>query len=193
MTPFCRDSLYNTNGGFDWGAFRKLEEELTQSWTPPSFFPVVLGEPGVYVFRLSSHPHRHMVNIPNVFLRPDQPLQQTDLRLHFGGEGDIKFIPKLAVSCVPVSHRFVSAQYVRVMPTGARCYEPGPFFPAVPRHMTRMGIKRRGNLLLRPDWLVTGGLLFGAAFILCLCVSVLVSGSKVETAPIADKRDKSSQ
>ncbi|TWW77242.1 hypothetical protein D4764_12G0006320 [Takifugu flavidus] len=118
------DNLYNTNSDFDWGAFRKLEEQLSLSWTPPRFFSVVLTQPGVYVFKLSSHPHRHM--------------------------------------------------YVRVMPAGGRCFEPGPFFPPVPRHMTRLGIKKRSNLLLRPDWLVTGGLLFGAAFILCTCVSVLI-------------------
>nr|XP_046244755.1 uncharacterized protein LOC124059056 [Scatophagus argus] len=64
--------------------------------------------------------------------------------------------------------------YVRVMPAGGQCYEPGPFFPAAPRHVTRMGIRRRRNLLLRPDWLVTGGLLFGAVVILCLCVTLLI-------------------
>ncbi|XP_039987567.1 uncharacterized protein LOC120792446 [Xiphias gladius] len=118
------DSLYNTNSDFDWGAFRQLKEELTLSWTPPSFFSVVFSQPGVYVFTLSSHQHKHL--------------------------------------------------YVRVMPAGAQCYEPGPFFPTIPRHVTRMGISRRRNLLIRPDWLVTGGLLFGAVVILCLCVTVLI-------------------
>lgn len=70
---------------------------------------------------------------------------------------------------------FVLTQYVRVMPAGCQCYELGPFFPTIPRHVTRVGINRRRNLLLRPDWLVTGGLLFGAVVILCLCVTVLVS------------------
>ncbi|XP_034723209.1 uncharacterized protein LOC117942035 [Etheostoma cragini] len=64
--------------------------------------------------------------------------------------------------------------YVRVMPAGGQCYEPGPFFPTIPRHVTRVGIRRRRNLLLRPDWLVTGGLLFGAVVILCLCVTLLI-------------------
>ena len=65
VTPVClSDNLYNTNSGFDWGAFRKLEEELTLSWSPPSFFSMVLSQPGVYVFKLSSHPHRHMVKKP---------------------------------------------------------------------------------------------------------------------------------
>ncbi|GAA6228396.1 uncharacterized protein LOC111665042 [Lates japonicus] len=118
------DSLYNTNSDFDWGVFRQLKEELTLSWTPPSFFSVVFSQPGVYVFTLSSHQHKHL--------------------------------------------------YVRVMPAGAQCYEPGPFFPTIPRHVTRVGISRRRDLLLRPDWFVTGGLLFGAVVILCLCVTVLI-------------------
>lgn len=61
------------------------------------------------------------------------------------------------------------------MPAGAQCYERGPFFPTTPLHVTRLGIRRRRNLLLRPDWLVTGGLLFGAVVILCSCVTLLVS------------------
>lgn len=78
---------------------------------------------------------------------------------------------------------FNSSQYVKVMPGGGQCYERGPFFPAVPRHMTRMGISRRRDLLLRPDWVVTSGLLFGAVVILCLCVILLV-GLKTRS-PIA--------
>ncbi|KAM8904381.1 uncharacterized protein AB9W97_008057 [Spinachia spinachia] len=64
--------------------------------------------------------------------------------------------------------------YVRVMPAGGQCYEPSPFFSTIPRHVTRVGISRRRNLLLRPDWLVTGGLLFGAVVILCICVTLLI-------------------
>nr|XP_057936579.1 uncharacterized protein LOC131134908 [Doryrhamphus excisus] len=118
------DNLYNTNPDYDWGAFRKLKADLTLSSTPPSFFSVIFNQPGVYVFTLNSHQHKHL--------------------------------------------------YVRVMPAGGQCYEPGPFFSTTPRHMTRMGIRKRRNLLLRPDWLVTGGLLFGAAAILCLCVTILI-------------------
>ncbi|XP_059188149.1 uncharacterized protein LOC131970745 [Centropristis striata] len=118
------DNLYNTNSGFDWGAFRQLKEELTLSWTPPSFFTLVFSQPGVYAFMLSSDQYKHL--------------------------------------------------YVRVMPAGGQCYEPGPFFPTIPRHVTRVGISRRRNLLLRPDWLSTGGLLFGAVIILCLCVALLI-------------------
>ncbi|XP_061576517.1 uncharacterized protein LOC133442524 [Cololabis saira] len=118
------NNLYNTNSDFDWGVFRLLKEELTLSWTPPTFFSVVFSQPGVHVFTLSSNQHKHL--------------------------------------------------YVKVMPAGGQCYEPGPFFPAVPRHMTRMGISRRRDLLLRPDWLVTGGLLFGCVVIVCLCVTLLI-------------------
>ncbi|KAK9520852.1 hypothetical protein VZT92_020711 [Zoarces viviparus] len=118
------DNLYNTNSDFDWGAFRQLKEELTLSWTPPSFLAVAFSQPGVYVFTLSSNQHKHL--------------------------------------------------YVRVMPAGGQCYEPGPFFPTIPRHVTRVGISRRRNLLLRPEWLVTGGLLFGAVVILCICVTLLI-------------------
>ncbi|XP_036006035.1 uncharacterized protein si:dkey-103g5.4 [Fundulus heteroclitus] len=118
------ENLYNTNSNFDWGTFRLLEEQLTLSWTPPTFFSVVFSHPGVYVFTLSSNQHKHM--------------------------------------------------YVRVMPAGGQCYEAGPFFPTIPRHLTQMGISRRRDLLLRPDWLVTGGLLFGAVVLLCLCVAVLI-------------------
>lgn len=86
-----------------------------------------------------------------------------------------------------MSDLIVVSQYVRVMPVGGQCHEPGPFFPSVPRHMIRMGIRMRSDLLLRPDWLVTGGLLFGAAVILCMCVSVLVSGRNGNTTLITDK------
>ncbi|XP_044059103.1 uncharacterized protein si:dkey-103g5.4 isoform X2 [Siniperca chuatsi] len=64
--------------------------------------------------------------------------------------------------------------YVRVMPAGGQCYDSGPFFATIPRHVTRVGISRRRNLLLRPDWLATGGVLFGAVVILCLCVTLLI-------------------
>lgn len=104
-------------------------------------------------------------------------------------EDDVKFITESMLSCVSVSDHFVVSQYVRVMPAGGRCHEPGLFFPSIPQHMTRMGIRMRSNLLLRPDWLVTGGLLFGAVVILCMCVSVLVSGRNGNTALITGKCD----
>ncbi|XP_039478312.1 uncharacterized protein si:dkey-103g5.4 [Oreochromis aureus] len=73
----------------------------------------------------------------------------------------------------PSSHQHKHL-YVRVMPAGGQCYEPGSFFPTIPRHVTRLGISRRRNLLLRPDWLVTVGILFGAVVVLCLCVTMLI-------------------
>ncbi len=68
-----------------------------------------------------------------------------------------------------------SLQYVRVVPAGGECYDTGPFFPSDPHHLTRMGIAQRRQLLLRPDWLMIGGLLGGAVVILCLCVTILVN------------------
>lgn len=56
-----RDNLFNTNADFDWGAFRKLEDELTLSPTPPGFFSLILDQPGVYVLTLSGRQHRHLV------------------------------------------------------------------------------------------------------------------------------------
>ncbi|XP_026082104.1 uncharacterized protein LOC113058425 isoform X2 [Carassius auratus] len=64
--------------------------------------------------------------------------------------------------------------YVRVVPAGGECYDSGPFFPSDPHHLTRMGIAQRRQLLLRPDWLMIGGLLVGAVVILCLCVIILI-------------------
>lgn len=64
---------------------------------------------------------------------------------------------------------------MRVVPAGGECYDTGPFFPSDPHHLTRMGIAQRRHLLLRPNWLMIGGLLVGAVVILCLCVIILVS------------------
>ncbi|XP_042270426.1 uncharacterized protein si:dkey-103g5.4 [Thunnus maccoyii] len=38
----------------------------------------------------------------------------------------------------------VVTQYVRVMPPGVQCYEPGPFFPTIPRHVTRILFREYG-------------------------------------------------
>ncbi|XP_030237257.1 uncharacterized protein LOC115561364 isoform X2 [Gadus morhua] len=64
--------------------------------------------------------------------------------------------------------------YVRVMPAGGQCYEPEPFLETSPGHLTRVGIRRKHALLLRPDWAITGGLLSGAVLLMCLCVTMLV-------------------
>ncbi|KAG9348574.1 hypothetical protein JZ751_002310, partial [Albula glossodonta] len=118
------ENLYNTNAGFDWGSFRHLADEMTQTKTPPSLFPVIFTEPGVYTLRLSSNQFKCM--------------------------------------------------YVKVMPMGGQCYEVGPFFPTVSHHLTRLGIARRRHLLLKPDWLVIGGLMVGTAIILSMCVAFLI-------------------
>ncbi|KAI5620779.1 hypothetical protein C0J50_19651 [Silurus asotus] len=64
--------------------------------------------------------------------------------------------------------------YVKVLPAGGDCYDIGPFFPADPHHMIRMGIALQRQLLLRPDWWVIGGLLAGATVVLCMCLLVLI-------------------
>lgn len=71
---------------------------------------------------------------------------------------------------------YLFVQFVKVMPSGGQCYEVGPFFPTIPHHVTRMGISRKRNLLLHPDWLVIWGLLAGAVLMLGMCVTLLVSG-----------------
>ncbi|XP_055052386.2 uncharacterized protein [Misgurnus anguillicaudatus] len=118
------DNLYNTNAAFDWGPLRLLSHDQKLTKSAHSLFSISLTEPGVYVFKLSSHHHRHM--------------------------------------------------YVRVVPAGGECYDSGPFFLSDPHHLTRMGIAPRRQLLLRPDWLMIGGLLVGAVIVLCLCVIILI-------------------
>ncbi|KAK6295623.1 hypothetical protein J4Q44_G00333360 [Coregonus suidteri] len=78
------------------------------------------------------------------------------------------------VYAVKLSGHQYKHKYVRVMPAGGQCYEAGPFLPTVPHHVTRMSIAKRRHLFLRPDWLVTGGLLVGAVVILSLCVTLLI-------------------
>ena len=63
--PLFRDSLFNTNTAFDWGSFRKLAQDQTESvpTMTPSLFSVRFSEPGVYVLRLNSHHNKHMVTL----------------------------------------------------------------------------------------------------------------------------------
>ncbi|XP_041098190.1 uncharacterized protein si:dkey-103g5.4 isoform X2 [Polyodon spathula] len=65
---------------------------------------------------------------------------------------------------------------LRVMPVGGQCYEEGPFFPTIPRHVIQIGIarSRTASLLLRPDWPVIVGLLIGALVIFSVCVTLLI-------------------
>ncbi|KAG8141599.1 hypothetical protein E2320_007196 [Naja naja] len=78
------NNLYNTNQDFDWGAFRKLTEEmrLASSSTSLFFFLYQFYHPGTYVFRLSSNQHKKMVGyvvqvgiakIADLVLKPDWP------------------------------------------------------------------------------------------------------------------------
>ncbi|XP_057206531.1 uncharacterized protein LOC130564467 [Triplophysa rosa] len=54
------DSLYNTNADFDWGPLRLLAQDQKLPKSVHSLFSMSFNEPGVYVFKLSSHHHRHM-------------------------------------------------------------------------------------------------------------------------------------
>ncbi|XP_058050647.1 uncharacterized protein LOC131203934 [Ahaetulla prasina] len=56
------NNLYNTNQDFDWGAFRKLAEEMRLASTSTSFFFFLfqLYDPGTYILRLSSNQHKKM-------------------------------------------------------------------------------------------------------------------------------------
>ncbi|TSQ58039.1 hypothetical protein Baya_11465 [Bagarius yarrelli] len=56
-----RDNLFNTNAAFDWGVFRVLEQELAMSRSANSLFSVSFSESGVYVLKLSSNQHKHVI------------------------------------------------------------------------------------------------------------------------------------
>lgn len=55
------ENLFNTNAAFDWGVFRLLEQELAMAQSANSLFSVSFSEPGVYVIKLSSNQHKHVV------------------------------------------------------------------------------------------------------------------------------------
>lgn len=61
LCSFYRDSLYNTNAAFDWGPLRLLTQDQKLPKSAHSLFSMSFNDPGVYVFKLSSHHHRHMV------------------------------------------------------------------------------------------------------------------------------------
>lgn len=67
------------------------------------------------------------------------------------------------------------------MPYGGQCYEDGPFFPTIPRHVVQMGIAKMQNLVLRPDWKAIIGILAGLFFLLLICLLVTVSQTKTKT------------
>ncbi|XP_056613166.1 uncharacterized protein si:dkey-103g5.4 isoform X2 [Triplophysa dalaica] len=54
------DNLYNTIADFDWGPLRLLAQDQKLPKSAHSLFSMSFSDPGVYVFKLSSHHHRHM-------------------------------------------------------------------------------------------------------------------------------------
>lgn len=68
-------------------------------------------------------------------------------------------------------------KYIRVMPLGGQCYEEGPFFPTTPRYAVQVGIARKQDLLLKPDWTAIIGVITGLLTLLVTCVVLTVSNS----------------
>ncbi|XP_042688128.1 uncharacterized protein LOC122167537 isoform X2 [Centrocercus urophasianus] len=60
--------------------------------------------------------------------------------------------------------------YIRVLPPGGQCYEEGPFFPTTPRYAVQVGIARKQDLLLKPDWTAIIGVITGLLTLLITCV-----------------------
>lgn len=66
-------------------------------------------------------------------------------------------------------------KYIRVMPPGGQCYEEGPFFPTTPRYAVQVGIAKKQDLLLKPDWTAVFGVITGLLTLLITCVVLTVS------------------
>lgn len=66
-------------------------------------------------------------------------------------------------------------KYVRVMPLGGQCYEEGPFFPTTPRYAVQVGIAKKPDLLLKPDWTAITGVITGLLALLIASVLLTVS------------------
>ncbi|XP_021231917.1 uncharacterized protein LOC110387733 isoform X3 [Numida meleagris] len=60
--------------------------------------------------------------------------------------------------------------FIRVMPLGGQCYEEGPFFPTTPRYAVQVGIAKKQDLLLKPDWTAIIGVITGLLTLLITCV-----------------------
>ncbi|XP_064380309.1 uncharacterized protein LOC112986513 [Dromaius novaehollandiae] len=56
------------------------------------------------------------------------------------------------------------------MPRGGQCYEEGPFFPTTPRYAVQVGIAKKQDLLLKPDWTAIIGLITGLLIFLITCL-----------------------
>ncbi|KAK2530390.1 hypothetical protein Q9966_009150 [Columba livia] len=70
--------------------------------------------------------------------------------------------------------------YVRVMPLGGQCYEEGPFFPTTPRYAVQVGIAKKPDLLLKPDWTAIAGVITGllALLIASVLLTLLCQGPR---------------
>lgn len=74
---------------------------------------------------------------------------------------------------ISIYARFI--KYIRVMPLGGQCYEEGPFFPTTPRYAVQVGIAKKQDLLLKPDWTAVFGVITGLLTLLITCVVLTVS------------------
>lgn len=61
------------------------------------------------------------------------------------------------------------------MPLGGQCYEEGPFFPTTPRYAVQVGIAKKPDLLLKPDWTAIAGVIAGLLALLIASVLLTVS------------------
>lgn len=61
------------------------------------------------------------------------------------------------------------------MPLGGQCYEEGPFFPTTPRYAVQVGIAKKQDLLLKPDWTAVFGVITGLLTLLITFVVLTVS------------------
>lgn len=61
------------------------------------------------------------------------------------------------------------------MPPGGQCYEEGPFFPTTSRYAVQVGIAKKQDLLLKPDWTAVFGVITGLLTLLITCVVLTVS------------------
>jgi hypothetical protein len=58
---YLKDSLVNTNNGFDYGAFDELEREIDSGTTTISTFAFTFIDDGIYDFADNADKDRHMI------------------------------------------------------------------------------------------------------------------------------------
>ncbi|KAM4702978.1 uncharacterized protein WCC33_011539 [Rhinophrynus dorsalis] len=87
------------------------------------------------------------------------------------------------VYVLKLSSNHYKKMYIRVMINGGQCYEEGPFFPTVPRHVIRMGIAKTQQLRLKPDWPAIFGIFIALLLILITSVLFLVWFQDLGWAP----------